>query len=174
MTLQQKEAQLLAKIDALQPLSDSQLQAFIESGQSADSLIENETRNATALRVATIELKSVREKMQAERISELVQQITTCTDQREKVKAQAVESLKRLKATVDALEAELAVFDGHSDEAARLANLINRYSRESGKRELIRNDALTSPLFFGLLQRCHAALEPRRNSNFKETIYVEC
>ncbi|CAM5208086.1 hypothetical protein [Alishewanella longhuensis] len=172
MQLQQRAVELENKILQLQPLTDEQLQQQIDAGADAQQLIEQEARNTIALRLAKLELKSVNDKLNAERKAEAGKQIASGKQQREKIKADAVESLKRMIKAMDALESELAVFDGLSEQAATLAHHINRLSRESAQPEPIRNDHLTSPLFHALLQRCHGALERRRSTIYKELIEV--
>lgn len=172
MQLRDKAAELQQKIADLQPLTDEQLQQRIEAGADAQQLIELEARNAIALRVANIELKSVTDKINAAHKAELGKQIAANKQLREKVKDDAAATLKSMVSAIDTLESELAAFDALSEEAATLAHQINRASREAGQPEPIRNDHLTSPVFHALLQRCCGALEKRRSTIYKELVEV--
>lgn len=170
MTLEQQIEQLQQQILVLQPLTDAQIQQRIESGANGAELVEQEHKNALALRVATIELNSLQSKQAKSQQDAAKKDMAKHQEQRQSHIAGASVALGRALKSIDALEQALAEFDAWSDKAASVAHDINSAAKRAGLPDQIQNHELSSDEFHKMMQRCHAALEKRRFTVYKTII----
>lgn len=171
--MQNEIEKLELEMQSLQPLSDDAIQQRLEAGEDAESIIDQEQKNATRLRVVSLQLTNLRNKQREAAQATAKAELVELRTERDKVKDEAKKALQRMLSAVTDLEIALVQFDEQSQEAANYAAKMNRVAKLGGLPEAVRDGELTSPLFSKLQDRCESLFNGRRNTQFKEPLTIE-
>lgn len=171
--MQDKIEALENEIQALQPLTDDQIQARIEAGEDAEGIINQEQANATRLRVVSVQLRALQKQQHEQQLTEARKLLTELSNKHSAVKKKAEQVLIKAVKAVDALETALAEFSACSKDAGGLVVEMSSVSRRNNLNAAFPQQDLGAPVFSKLQDRCQQMLQPYRSCVLKDPVLIQ-